>query len=464
VIHNNKMGSLKRGESQKFKFEDILCMVGENDRWQIIVFLFTWIEGCLIGFHHLSSSFLAASMPHWCNLDHVSAFDDSRLDSWTLEQKKQYALPYNDLTKSLHSCMVFDLSKEKNIDSNFTRALQNRPSTLAHLSCESLAPEGSRFSYDMSDEMDTIVNQWNLVCERLPLLSTIQGSYMGGVFVGCIFFGWASDRFGRRTTMLVAAVIQTVSSIAAAFATNYIIFIFLRFCIAFSVSGVFECGFVLVTEICGPKFRTYFGILTQFPFGIGAAMLPLIAYFVRDWQHLQLTISIPCICLCLYYWFVPESPRWLMAEGRYEEALKILKDGAKTNKRTLPPDAEMLEMLKSLHDEDEEEKTTEVTDKTTKEKVIDVFRELIILVETPEMRKRTLNIFYSWLVVAMVYYGLSFNTKNLGGNRYVSSFVSGFVEVKYMIPDLSRHVHYFITFSDTSRYNDHSIAKYNWKG
>jgi predicted MFS family arabinose efflux permease len=179
--------------------------------------------------------------------------------------------------------MVFDLSKEKNIDSNFTRALQNRPSTLAHLSCESLAPEGSRFSYDMSDEMDTIVNQWNLVCERLPLLSTIQGSYMGGVFVGCIFFGWASDRychpyfslltavasallftlyccwpalsvyfvytfvyrFGRRTTMLVAAVIQTVSSIAAAFATNYIIFIFLRFCIAFSVSGVFECGFVL---------------------------------------------------------------------------------------------------------------------------------------------------------------------------------------------------------------------------
>ena len=42
---------------------------------------------------------------------------------------------------------------------------------------------------------------------------------------------------------------------------------------------------------------------------------------------------------------------------------------------------------------------------------------------------RTLNVFYSWLVVAMVYYGLSFNTKNLGGDRYVSTFVSGFVEV-----------------------------------
>ena len=56
-------------------------------------------------------------------------------------------------------------------------------------------------------------------------------------------------------------------------------------------------------------------------------------------------------------------------------------------------------------------------------------QELIILVETPEMRKRTLNVFYSWLVVAMVYYGLSFNSKHLGGNRYVNTFVSGFVEV-----------------------------------
>lgn len=154
--------------------------------------------------------------------------------------------------------------------------------------------------------------------------------------------------------MLVASVIQTVSSIAAAFATNYVIFIFLRFLIAFSVSGVFECGFVLgkycfkigiypsinqpidrfsifspnfvsinmhahpsavhswtplldpidfsVTEICGPKYRTYFGILTQFPFGIGAALLPLVAYFVREWKSLQLAISIPCVLLASYYW------------------------------------------------------------------------------------------------------------------------------------------------------------------
>jgi hypothetical protein len=48
-----------------------------------------------------------------------------------------------------------------------------------------------------------------------------------------------------------------------------------RFLVAFSVSGVFECGFVLVTEIVSPGLRTPFGIMTQFPFGIGASLLPL---------------------------------------------------------------------------------------------------------------------------------------------------------------------------------------------
>ena len=57
-----------------------------------------------------------------------------------------------------------------------------------------------------------------------------------------------------------------------------------------------------MTEICGPKYRTWFGILTQFPFGIGAAILPLIAYFVRQWVTLQIVIAVPSVLLVLYYW------------------------------------------------------------------------------------------------------------------------------------------------------------------
>jgi hypothetical protein len=77
-------------ETGRVRFEDLLQAVGESGRWQIVIFLFTWIEGVLIGFHHLSSTFLGASMGHWCNISHVPLLADK---PWTIEQKKQYALP-----------------------------------------------------------------------------------------------------------------------------------------------------------------------------------------------------------------------------------------------------------------------------------------------------------------------------------------------------------------------------------
>ena len=76
--------------SAKVKFEDILQLAGENGKWQIVIFLFTWIEGILIGFHHLSSSFLGASMDHWCNVDKIPELDNL---GWTDEQKKNYTIP-----------------------------------------------------------------------------------------------------------------------------------------------------------------------------------------------------------------------------------------------------------------------------------------------------------------------------------------------------------------------------------
>jgi len=190
---------------------------------------------------------------------------------------------------------------------------------------------------------------------------------------------------------------------------------------------------VLVTEICGPKYRTYFGILTQFPFGCGAALLPVIAYFIRQWQNLQLAISVPCVLLGIFYWTIPESPRWLMAEGRFDEAMAILKAGAKRNKKQLPSDDELMEMMKSISADEEDKEVVVEVELSTGQKIFKVFDEIFVLVKTPEMRKRTLNIFFSWLIVAMVYYGLSLNSKNLGGDRYVNGFLSGFVEVPAVV-------------------------------
>lgn len=399
-------------------FEDILSLVGDKGRWQYKIFLLTWIEGVLIGFHHLSSVFLGYTPKHWCKLGDLPLPDE-----WSLEQKKNFTIPR--VGEELDQCQRYDIGSG-NIDNDFATALSHR--TTDTVKCDG-------WDYDLSMGFTTVVD-WDLVCDRTALLSTVQGSYMGGVFVGCLFWGWASDKFGRRPSILIAAVIQIVSSIVASFSVNYIMFIFFRFLIAFSVSGVFECGFVLVTEIVAPELRTPFGIMTQFPFGVGASLLPLVAYFIKDWKSLQLAISVPCCLLILFYWTIPESPRWLVTKNRIKEALDILKSAATANGNTIPSDEEMTEQLKSLY---QPENTVAAV--SAGEKLKEAFSEVTMLVATPQMRKRTGLVYFSWLVVAMVYYGLSFNTKNIGADIYVSNFISGFVECVacvVIIPALSR--------------------------
>jgi len=111
-------------------------------------------------------------------------------------------------------------------------------------------------------------------------------------------------------------------------------------------------------------------------------------------------------------------------------------------KKQLPPDDELMDMLKAISADEEDSKEEKVeVELTTAQKIYAIFDEIFVLIKTPEMRKRTLNIFFSWLIVAMVYYGLSLNSKNLGGDRYLNGFLSGFVEVPavvVIIPLLSR--------------------------
>ena len=79
--------------STKVKFEDILKLVGDEGRWQITIFLFTWIEGILIGFHHLSSSFLGVSVGHWCNTTGVDGVAQLQNYGWSSAQIKNYTIP-----------------------------------------------------------------------------------------------------------------------------------------------------------------------------------------------------------------------------------------------------------------------------------------------------------------------------------------------------------------------------------
>lgn len=85
-------------------------------------------------------------------------------------------------------------------------------------------------------------------------------------------------------------------------------------------------------EIVGTQWRAAITVLYQIPYSLGHMSLAGLAYWFRNWQHLQLAITLPSIILLGYWWIVPESPRWLIAMGRQRAACRVLKRAAKINR------------------------------------------------------------------------------------------------------------------------------------
>ena len=122
----------------------------------------------------------------------------------------------------------------------------------------------------------------------------------------------------------------------------------------------------------------------------------------------------PLIALLVLWFLIPESPRWLLAKGRVEEAKNILTKGAKINKKSLPDELfePSVDSSASNNDEIDVKKPT----------LLDLFRPNIIL-------KRTLNMGFQWFSVTMCYYGLSFAATDLLGDPYTNALLSYAIEI-----------------------------------
>lgn len=145
-------------------------------------------------------------------------------------------------------------------------------------------------------------------------------------------------------------------------------------------------------------------------------MLAFIAYIVPNWVEMCLYTSVPFIFYFLYLFIMPESPRWLLAQGKFEDALNILEIMAKYNGNKLPDSFRM-----KLHERVEADKIR-VKEKTKSFNSIDLCR-------TPNMRLKTLLITLNWFANETVYLGLSYYGPSLGNSEHLSFFLSSLVEI-----------------------------------
>ncbi|MFC2113660.1 sugar porter family MFS transporter, partial [Bacteroidota bacterium] len=152
-----------------------------------------------------------------------------------------------------------------------------------------------------------------------------------GTIAGSIIVGKPADRFGRRNILFLLALLYLVSAMGSALAGNWTMFLIYRFLGGIGVGGSSVVAPMYIAEITPARKRGRMVAIVQMNVVTGM----LIAYFSNyliaslelgsiEWRWMLGVESIPAFLFFLLLFFIPLSPRWLIAKNRMEEAARVL--------------------------------------------------------------------------------------------------------------------------------------------
>ncbi|ROT64790.1 putative organic cation transporter protein isoform X2 [Penaeus vannamei] len=273
--------------------------------------------------------------------------------------------------------------------------------------------------YDTSVIFSSIVIDYDLVCER-AIYPTVGLSVLNiGGIIGVYIFGTISDRFGRRVSFLVCLAVEQVFGLLTAFAPDFWSWIACRFMVGLTVPAIYQIPFIISLELVGPSYRSFVTVMTCLFYVGGMLLLAGVAYLVRNWVHLCLVTSLPFFTYVVYWWYLPESPRWLLAQGRLHEASTILNKMAEVNKTELPESF--------MHKLKDRMIAQQALSSNSSQKSSGVG--FCSMYKTPNMRLKVILITIVWFANETVYVGLSYYGPAMGDDEYLSFFLACAVEV-----------------------------------
>lgn len=381
------------------RLDDILDEIGGFGRYQKWIFFLTCLPNLLAGFFMLNPVFLLGVPDHRCAIPGYENDTYEVQSPYHIAQRKKF-IPHSPDD----SCKVYEY-----LPANST-STHNRSDISYENSTEFPRQEVkcSKWVYDKSVFRNTFTSEENLVCDKEIWVANAEMIFYGGMVVGSLASGIVADSYGRKPVMYVALLLMVASSIGLTWVHEYWLFCIVEFILGGSIVATFMPAFVISIEMTSANKRIWPGVISNFPYVLGLVLLSAIAYGLREWRKIQLYTSIPGVIFIFYWWLVPESPRWLLTKGRLREAESILRTAARWNGTTFPNNL--------LRNEAKEE------DVESNANFMQLFKSKILCL-------RSFLIFFNWLVVSLVYFGLALNSENLNGNLYLNFALSGIVEI-----------------------------------
>jgi len=172
---------------------------------------------------------------------------------------------------------------------------------------------------------------WQLNEYQLGSLATIIGC--GSIF-GTTLFGGLADKYGRRNVFMLTVIFVVIFGIASSFAQSFYWLAGLRFWVGFGYGGNIAVDFTLYSEFLPTHGRGKMLFLLTGFWPLGQIFASLLAWLVipwLGWQAFVASCTIPSIITAFARPLIPESPRWLLIQGRAEDATQVCCEMAELN-------------------------------------------------------------------------------------------------------------------------------------
>ncbi|XP_062124945.1 synaptic vesicle glycoprotein 2C-like isoform X2 [Drosophila sulfurigaster albostrigata] len=160
-----------------------------------------------------------------------------------------------------------------------------------------------------------------------------------GMIISAIPWGYLSDTKGRRKVLVYGYLLTSICVFGSALSQNFIMLVTFKFLGGLMVNGPAAVLFTYLTELHGPKYRSNVLMVVGMVTSGCLLLLPVLAWaiFPRDWdfvlfeslaihswQIFLFVCALPSLISGFVLWTMPESPKFLMSQGRNAEALQML--------------------------------------------------------------------------------------------------------------------------------------------
>lgn len=180
-----------------------------------------------------------------------------------------------------------------------------------------------------------VIQEWSLTTGQAGFIGT---AIFLGMLIGAWFWGTITDYVGRKIGFQLTVLVDSIFGFLSALSPGYVWLVVLRAITGFGVGGTLPVDYAIFSEYLPKRNRGRYLVLLESFWAVGTIVAAGLAWLVvptLGWRALLALSAVPGAIVFFIRRYVPESPRYLLIEGREEEARAVLQQVARENGATL---------------------------------------------------------------------------------------------------------------------------------